>query len=68
MSEPPLKIGDKWKLMAASTIAKLRLSSSLGMNVTISTEGCASLAKILEAMAEKLDIAEAMFDAMEERD
>jgi hypothetical protein len=66
MSDPSLKIGDEWKLMVAPIIAKLQLSTTLNMDTTFNADGSAALAKVLEAMASKLDIAVAMVNALEE--
>lgn len=66
MSDPALKIGDEWKLTVAPTVAKLKLAATLNMDTTFDTAGSAALAKVIETMASKLDIAVAMINAMEE--
>lgn len=61
-----LEIGNYYKIIVAPTIGKLQLAAAIDQSVTFDSEGCRQLANILQTLAEKMDVADALFKALEE--
>ncbi len=63
MSE--IKINGEWQAVVVSTTRKLKLCAAIKQNYTLGPDGCAALAKVIDDMAGKLDIATAYINELE---
>jgi hypothetical protein len=59
-------VGNAFALIVAPFVAKLRLSETLDMDLLLDPEACGALARVLEDMAAKADIATALFKELKE--
>jgi hypothetical protein len=61
-------VGDAFARTVTPFVAKLRLSETLDMELLLEPEACGALARVLEDMAAKADIATALFKELKEGD